>query len=168
LTLDYGARTRRRGPPLGAIALAVGVPILLLAIVASWFWQRQAAIADSRAWTITGPPCPVLSRAAYLAQPTPATHAFDYNDVVFASAYGAVSCNAIINDGGRGWGTYPVCQFTSPSLIRVATRTGEAYFQIPGGPATVTVRQGVAACVLNGWFRGVHANDADTAVGIEH
>jgi hypothetical protein len=160
VTRDYGLRSAQRGPRLVRLALMIGVPIVLAAIGLDWYLQRQYAIAVAQAWTIAGPPCPSVSRDGYLAAPAgPASHAFQYNDVVFARAYGHVSCNEIKTDGGRGWATFPVCQFTSPEVLKVTTERGDSFFVVGSRPATVSVRDGQPACVMNADYR-VKSDDA--------
>ena len=72
---------------------------------------------------------------------------------MFARRFGHMSCAMITNDGGRGLGTFPVCQFTSPASLLVRTPRGEFYFAPGiGQPATVSVPPGLPQCVMNSNF----------------
>ena len=64
-----------------------------------------------------------------------------------------MSCAMIAYNSGRGFGTFPVCQFTSPASLLVKTRRGEFYFAPGiGQPATVSVPHGLPQCVMNSKF----------------
>ena len=154
MTLDFGARRIRGGVPTGKIALGLGALILLAAIAWIWSWQTQKAVAKGQAWAIAGPPCPVLSRQAYLAAGIPAATTFNFDDVGFSRGFGHVTCDEITYDGGRGWGTYPACQFTSPGMLQITTAKGAFYFFPQIGPATVSVLHGTPQCVRGGKFWG--------------
>jgi hypothetical protein len=152
--MRYADRPKGRG---AGVWLLIGIGCLLVLVPAAvWSWNRhiEAAVANAKAWTITGPPCPTLTRQAYLAGAVHADHAFQLGDVGFARAYGHVSCNFIANDGGRGLGDYPVCQFTSPAVLRITTPQAEVYFFPSTGPATVSVPHGTPRCVMASRFRG--------------
>jgi hypothetical protein len=162
---DSGRRTRRRrGTPFGIIAIAVGVPLLLGTAVVSWLTQRQAAISDAAAWTITGPPCPALTLAQYASGPRAPFASFSYEGVGFARQFGHVSCNAVVNDGGHGMGTFPECQFTSAGIVKVTMAGGDVYYSTGSGPSTVAIHQGKPSCVLAGHFTGQFTPAADTSV----
>jgi hypothetical protein len=116
--------------------------------------NRETAVADAKAWTIQGPPCPSLTRDAFQAQNLKPRRSFDYREVKLARAYGHVECRQIKNGGGQGLGSHTVCQFTSPAVLQVTTSKGDFFF-LPGigKPATVSIEQGVARCVLAGDYR---------------
>jgi hypothetical protein len=154
MTRDLGVRARRRlsrGERIvraAALTLAVAIPAAVL--TGSLLKNRREAIAS----TIDGPPCPTLSRASYEAQPVKALKAIEYGGVVLARHAGHVNCSPVTYDGGRGFGTFPVRQFTSPGVLKVTTRKG-AFFFAPGvgQAATVSAPRGVARCVLASKFR---------------
>ena len=168
LTNDFGVRGRRAGPPVARMALVIGAPLLLATIATGWFLHRQNAVANARAWTISGPPCPSLTAAAYQSSPTPVTRAFDYDGVVFARASAEVSCNEVVKDAGRGWGRFPVCQFNSPGMLKITTSRGDFFFAVSGGPATVSVRDGQPVCMRNSNFHGEPNLTPDAAIAVEH
>jgi len=154
VTLDFGARRAGGGLPTGKIALGIGALVLLAAIAWIWSWQTRKAVALAQAWAIAGPPCPAVSLPAYRAAGIPASLAFNFDDVVFARAFGHVSCDEIAYDGGRAMGTYPECQFTSPGTLQITTPKGVFYFFPQTGPATVSVLHGQPQCVLASKFKG--------------
>ena len=154
MTLDFGGRRVGGGVPTGKIALGLGALVMLAAIAWIWSWQTRKAVAQAQAWAIAGPPCPAVSRPAYLAAGIPAATKFNFDDVGFARAFGHVDCDEITYGGGRGWGTYPACQFTSPGTLEITTPKGVFYFFPQIGPATVSVLHGVPRCVLGGRFKG--------------
>ena len=154
MTLDFGARRISTGIPTGKIALGVGGLILLAAIAWIWSWQTSKAVAKAQQWAIAGPPCPAVSPQAFAALHIPAATVFNFDDVGFGRAFGHVACDEITNNGGRGWGTYPACQFTSPGTLQITTPKGAFYFYPSTGPATVSVVHGAPRCVLGGTFRG--------------
>ena len=144
---DYGMRgKRRRGVPFGLIALVVGTPLLVGTAAVSWLLQRQHAIEEAKAWDIAGPPCPTLTLAQYQAGPQHPFESFTYEGIGFSRLYGHVSCNAVVNSGGTGFGTFPECQFTSADIIRITTPRGDVYYSTGSRPATVAVRQSQPSC----------------------
>ncbi len=163
---DYGARgaKRRRGVPFGLITVLVGVPLIMATALITFLVQRQHAIAEAAAWNITGPPCATLTLAQYKALPYHPVESFTYEGVGFARSYGHVSCNAVVNNGGRGFGTFPECQFTSADVIHITTPTANIYYSTDSHPATVAVHAGQPSCVMAGHFTGQFAPAADTAV----
>jgi len=156
----HGGRAKDRGQQIGdgvlAVILAASVAALFAANAAADRRQRNADIAEAKGWTIVGPPCPGLSRRAYLANLHAAdlrvARAFNFDGVRFARAYGDVSCEEIHDDGGQGPGVHPVCQFTSPAALEVTTPRGEFYFFPQAEPATITVFQSRPECVLASRF----------------
>jgi len=162
---DYGVRSRRRrGMSVGLVALVVGAPLLIGTAVVSWLLQRQQAIAEASAWNISGPPCPTLTLAEYQTRPQHPFESFNYEGIGFGRLYGHVSCNAVVNNGGTGFGTFPECQFTSAAIIKVTAPSGEVYYATGSQPATVAVHRGQPSCVMNGHFTGQFVPSADTAV----
>jgi len=152
VALDYGVRRTSRHARTG---LVVGVGVLLvIAIAASVVFnvQRGQAIAEARDWAITGPPCPTTTAAAYAANLQHAPVSFEFSGVTWAREFGHSSCAALVNGGGKGFGTFPECQFTSPDQVHVATPKGDFYFYVRGRPATVAVHDGLPSCVLAAKF----------------
>jgi hypothetical protein len=139
---------RRRGPSLEQIATLCGVAIALASIPLAVVGQRQAAIAKARAWTAAGPPCPVVSRRAYMAFGAPVAQAFDYAGARFARAYGGASCSQITDDPLLGLGHVPVCQFNNPTVVEVTSVRGRTFFMTGIRPATILLAHGQARCVL--------------------
>ena len=148
-----GAGPRRW--PLYAIAGLIGVVAVVAGSAPNFLRQRAAAVAEAKAWTITGPPCPQLPISETVRQPT-AIKSFGYAGSGFAYAYGHVACAQIHADGGRAWVRgYPVCQFTSPGVLIVETGANRTLFAPGlGERATVSVQDGAPRCVMASRFYG--------------
>jgi hypothetical protein len=134
----------------GGAALALGVVALI--VTPDFIKHRREAVAMAKAWTIVGPPCPAInSEAFHLRSSKP--HGFDYDGVVFVRGAGHVSCQDVGTAGGRGLGTYPVCQFTSPGVLHIKAKGREAYFAPgPGQPATISLADGAIRCAMGSNF----------------
>lgn len=146
---------RRRKNRLGPILIVLAV--LAMAIPAGVFsWQRRIERETAKTAQLipAGAPCPTITKSAYEAGVVKATQAFAREDVVFARAFGHVSCDYVANDNGRSLGDMPVCAFTSPSVLKITTPKGEFYFFPSSGPATVWVPHGVPKCVMASFFKG--------------
>jgi hypothetical protein len=131
-------------------ALAIGMALAVAA--GSRLKDETGDIATARRWAIAGPPCQALTAGAFAALQVRPHISFQYDDVAFDHGYGGVYCDDIHDDGGRGLGEHPVCQFTGPAVLKVTTRKGVFYFFPSTGHATVTVENGVATCVRGGWY----------------
>ena len=142
----------------------LGLPLVMGTALVTFLIQRQHAIEEAAAWSIAGPPCPTLTPAQYAAGPRAPFESFTYEGIGFARQFGHVSCNAVVNNGGRGFGTFPACQFTSAGIVKITTPSGDVYYSTGSQPATVAVRKGQPSCVLAGHFTGQFVPAADTAV----
>jgi hypothetical protein len=130
-----------------AAALAIGIG------AASRLRHGPDEAADAQFYTVTGPPCPTLTAAAYGAGAIKVGPRFEYGDVTFGRAYGYVSCGWLPG-GLLGLTPHPVCEFTNPGVMEVQTPTGPTYFAPGlGQPATVAVTDGQPRCVLGSHFR---------------
>ena len=149
MTADFGVRRGSKGPPWGTIMAGVAVLLVGAAAAFSRLSHLPAQIAAAKAWTIVGPPCPEITKADFSAQPMKAEQVFSYDDIGFARAYGHAECNEIVDHGGKGWGTYPVCKFTGPGILQVSTPKDGDHFFAPGAgvAATLSFADGRAACV---------------------
>ncbi|HUO22877.1 MAG TPA: hypothetical protein VMU59_10225 [Caulobacteraceae bacterium] len=154
--MDYGERKARR-LTRGEIAIRwaslTAMALIAAGTLAGILAQRMARqAAEAPYWTLAGPACPTLTAAA--ARATPVGPSFDYGDVDFARAYGDVSCTQRPYAGTLGLATYPVCEFTSPDVLKITVAGRAVYFRPgPGQPATVAVKRGVASCVEASNFR---------------
>jgi hypothetical protein len=138
---------RRYWTPRMVVALVVVVAGAML--VQTYLRRRAEAIETAKVWEIAGPPCPRLTPAAFVASGHNPRKLFEFDGVTIARLSGHVDCQAVTYEAGRGFGTYPVCQMTSPTALRVTTKKGEFHF-VPGSgsPATVSAPRGEARCVL--------------------
>ncbi|MET0273307.1 MAG: hypothetical protein ABW360_09975 [Phenylobacterium sp.] len=150
---DYRVRPARKIPWVYIVTAILGVVLLAWLGGAEFMKRRAAALVTAKEWAIDGDPCPTITAAEFAAKNYRLRMSFDYGGAQFARAAGHVSCAAVAYKGGKGLGEFPVCQFTSPAVVRVVTKQGEFYF-VPGvgKPATVSVPHGVGACVLNSTF----------------
>ncbi len=149
---DYGARRVRQ---IGLKRVLIGCGALVaIAVLGIWLARLPQAVTRARAWAISGPPCQTQPRRVFDASVVKPREAFEFDDVTFIRGYGHASCTEIVNDGGRGIGTFPECQFTSPAVLQVTTGKGDFYFLPGAGPATVSVHHGEPSCVRAGWFKG--------------
>lgn len=148
------AGVRRRRLTVGqkmvfAVSAAVALAIPSWMFGGSYLRQREAALSRASEARIVGPPCPALTRAQFEAQGLKAPKATLYADVVFARQFGHMDCRLLRY--GAAWATeaYPVCQFTSPSALKITTPKGEWYFATGvGQPVTISAPHGQARCVL--------------------
>jgi hypothetical protein len=154
---DYGAPRRNRAVRIWAIALLIGAAVgLALAgggLGYDWLVRQGQARAQSQALTATfdirGAPCPALTRAAYIQQGIEPKKAFEFQKVRFARRFGHADCAVVAYRDASGTGGHPVCQFTGPALLAVTADGVESYFAPGVGvPATVSVENGRARCVL--------------------
>ena len=135
------------------------IAFVAVAVWSGWYLTTnyRAAIAlrvaDAKAWTIDGPPCPTSDAARFLGVHHKPPRRFEFEGVVFFRRYGHVECAAIRNDGGHGERLHPVCQFTSPGDLMIRTEGRDWYFAPgPGRPATVSTANGAPSCVLASHF----------------
>lgn len=145
---------RSRLRDAGQTAAMVGLLLMLAAIPAYIVLEAWAGEqAMKRAWTITGPPCPVVERPAWRVVGSKPPKAFDYGGVGFARHFGHASCVAWREGPLFDTEVTRVCQFNAPGAVTVATEGATVSYQ-PGvaNRATVSVRRGQPTCVMGGWF----------------
>jgi len=155
---DYGYRRRRRltrgQVATLLLAAAVALGFCAWALGGAYLRHRGERIALARDWAIDGPPCPMLSRAEFLARHVHMQPGVDYDGAQFYRQTGHMECSPIAYGGGRALSDYAVCQFTGPNVVRVTTRRGEWFFAPGvGRPATVSTADDQARCVLAADFR---------------
>ena len=153
MTVDYGSARTRKGLGLGTILAAAAVLILAF-VIGNQVWHRPGEIRKAELWAVSGPPCQQVSPQAFQAQPVRIHHRFENDEITFGRGFGHVSCEDIVNDGGKGFGTFTECQFTSPGALQVTTSSGDSYFLTKASPATVTVSKSGVGCVLAAKYKG--------------
>ncbi|HEY3798462.1 MAG TPA: hypothetical protein VGL58_08915 [Caulobacteraceae bacterium] len=148
--------TRRAKTPRGPMWLAapviVGAAVVLVGALLLVNHRHDAAAdkADTAAWTVVGPPCQSITPGYWttlaIEHPTP----FRFEGLQGQMAHGDVSCTTLDQLDGRHVADYPVCQFSAPFAVKVATAGGEAAFEtIPGKPMTISIPPGGAPrCVV--------------------
>lgn len=135
---------------IGAVVV-VGAAALLITF--QGVRDRNASIALARKWDIQGPPCPAMSEAEFRAKHQAAPKTFDYDGITLGRVAGDVSCSDVKDNGGKGFGTDKVCQFTSPAALTVVSPAGRFFFTPgPGQPATLRIHKDVATCVMASKF----------------
>ena len=146
----YRSKLRDAGQTLAMAGL-----LLMLAAIPGYIvletWAGEQAM--KRAWTIAGPPCPVVERPAWRVVGSKPPKAFAYGGIGFARHFGHASCVAWREGGAFNSGLVRVCQFNAPGAVTVAANGRTVSYQ-PGVAkrATVSVRAGRPACVMGGWF----------------
>jgi hypothetical protein len=152
---DYGA-------PAGAVKTTVrrlapfaigGVAVAIAALV--WLQVKDRAIVVKEASdevnvaAITGPPCPALTREAYLARQLDAPKSFDFEGLHLSRRFGHAQCGVAATHDVLGVEGYPVCQFTSPDVL--AVQQGQRLWLFEPGlgrKASIIARGGHIACVM--------------------
>ena len=152
MALDYGVRARRRTSQGLWLGVALGAALTAAILARNWSYHRKVELEQG--WVSAAPACPTISAAAYAARGYPARErTMDHDGVTLVRQFGHVMCKDVDTPGGWGFVTHPVCQFTSPTAIRVRRGALEAFFEPGTGRlATVSLGPGRATCVLSGQF----------------
>ena len=152
MPLDYGVRGRRSRSRGLWVGLAFGAAVTAAILARNWSYHR--ALELEQGWVSAAPACPTISAAAYAARNYRVRErAMDYEGATLARQFGHVMCKDVDTAGGWGFVTHPVCQFTSPTAIRVRRGAVETFFEPgPGRLATVSLGPGGATCALSGRF----------------
>jgi DHA3 family macrolide efflux protein-like MFS transporter len=146
---DYGVR-RLYGPlPVSAASVAVVVAAMVAFKTQEVSAEHQHVVAEAKAWTIAGPPCPSIGAIADIPYAVHPLETFSFQGVRFSRAYGYVSCRDVRERQGRGPGMITVCQFNSPTVLQVVTPQGRAVWLTGVHNASVSVTAGVPRCVLS-------------------
>lgn len=127
----------------GLVALLTLVPLLYGPNVVRMFQVK----ATPPLWRVDGPSCPPAPPG--WAQSAP-FKTFVMRDVAFSRHHGHLACTFVTEGRGLGTVEFPVCQFTSPSVIQITGRDGVAmaFAPGPGRPATVLARPTGVSCVV--------------------
>lgn len=135
----------RGSPAMGRVLVVLGLAAVL--IVGFFVWRRQERLAaETAAWTVEGPACPRITAQAFEDHRPPGRQAFEYNGVLYTRFSGHVTCNNL--DPGEA-SMRSVCQFSSPTVLKVQAGAQAAHFLLPPGQAATTeVRAGQVRCVL--------------------
>ena len=152
MTISHGPDPRRhkQGPgkrdPAGSFArpegtyfskwlivclVLAGVAVVGGLSVAGHVLELRDSTKDTKLAQIVGPPCPQISPADFIAHQQAAPRVTSFNGLTFARRFGEVSCSVVEAKDGFGLKSYPVCQFSSPDVLKVQTAKGLLYFE-PG------------------------------------
>lgn len=147
-----GYRSGRRDR-LQTLALG-GLLLMLLSIPAYIVLETLLGEqAMRRAWTITGPPCPVVKRPDWIVVGSKPPKAFAYGGIGFARHFGHASCVSWREGGMFDPDIFRVCQFNAPGAVTVAVGGRTTTYQPGvGHRATVSIRRGQPSCAMGGWF----------------
>ncbi|HEX2816474.1 MAG TPA: hypothetical protein VHN39_08770, partial [Phenylobacterium sp.] len=93
------------------------------------------------------------TQAEFTAKRYTALKTFPYDDVTIGRTAGDASCSDVKENGGMGFGTDRVCQFTSPATLTVVSPAGSWFF-VPGAgqPSTLIIHKGAPRCVMASKF----------------
>lgn len=148
---DFGA-ARRFG-----LAHVIGAVVVITAgialVTAEFVRDRNANIATARAWSVQGPPCPQVSASQWAARRLKVRTSFDYDGTALGRWSGDASCSDVKDNGGAGFRTDKVCQFTNPTVLSVGLPSGTIFYAPGvGQPATLRIHRGVVSCVMASKF----------------
>lgn len=130
-----------------------GVAVVGVLSVAGHVLELRDSTRDTRLAAIVGPPCPRITLADFIAHQQEAPKVTSFNGLTFARRFGEVSCSVVVAKGDLGGGlglkSYPVCQFTSPDVLKVQTAKGVIYFEPGlGRKASLISSAGGVRCVM--------------------
>jgi hypothetical protein len=155
-------RSRRQSrttlpPSFVKIAVPLAIAAVPAALVWLWWDARPRAMAENEAWTVVAPACPEMSQLQFSRLPRldTALRTTAFDEVIFTRQTGAMACNRVVSNGGRGFDRHPVCQFSGPGALVVRSGRNTRRFNAGLHPATVAVEKGRISCVLDAHF---HAN----------
>ncbi len=133
----------------------LGITVLMLAAASIPLTVAYDTLADHHAlkteWAIDGPACEAPAEPIRFHR---APRVFTYRGIDFKRYYGNV--NGIVAPEGNILSNagHTVCQFSSPGAVSVTTGGRTVTYEPGFGyPATVSIRNGEASCVVGGWFR---------------
>lgn len=147
MTNDYGVLKVRKKAPVVWLVLG-GLAVLLPAsFIPKMIKQRNANVAEAKAWAMPGEPCPTVTRAGYDGAALPRAKATEYEGVRFERRLGHMECTLLHADGGKSGKTYPVCRFSSPGMVGVEMPEKAAFFAPKQGKSVlVSLESGEPEC----------------------
>jgi hypothetical protein len=149
MTNDYGVKKARKKPPILWLALGVLAVLLPASFVPKMIQQRNANVAEAKAWSMPGEPCPTVTKAGYDTAPLPRAKGTEYEGVLFERRLGHMECTLLHADGGKSGKTYPVCRFSSPGMVGVETSDKAAFFAPKQGKSVlVSLESGEPTCLV--------------------
>ncbi len=153
MTISHGPDPRRRKPepgkrdPAGSFArpegshfsrwlvvclVLAGIAVVGMLSIAGRVLELRDSTRDTKLSAIVGAPaCPRITPADFIAHQQEAPRVTSFNGLTFARRFGEVSCSVVEAKQGFGLKSYPVCQFSSPDVLKVQTAKGVVYFE-PG------------------------------------
>lgn len=150
--LETGAG--RQAKRIMAWGLGIGAAIGVVVVAGIEIVTVPHVAAQQSFWTVEGPPCPEATPAQIRRIGRPLAQVVDFGEGRFSRISGAVLCTDL-TDGAFGLVKGTECQFNGPRALAVGSEGGFAYFDVPDGPATVTVsRTRPPRCVLASHYKG--------------
>jgi hypothetical protein len=146
--------TGRRAKRIVALGVSAGAVVGLVIVAGIQIATIPHVAAEKAYWTVEGPPCPTATPAQIHRIGRPLAQVVDFGEGRFSRISGAVLCTDL-TDGTFGLVKGTECQFNGPRALAVGSEGGFAYFDVPDGPATVTVsRDRPPRCVLAAHYAG--------------
>jgi hypothetical protein len=148
------AGTGRKAKRIVALGMGAGAAVGLAIVAGIQIVSVPHAAANKAYWTVEGPPCPTATPVQIHHIGRPLAQVVDFGEGRFSRVSGAVVCTDL-TDGTFGLVKGTECQFNGPRALAVGSEGGFAYFDVPDGPATVTVsRDRPPRCVLAAHYAG--------------
>jgi hypothetical protein len=147
-----GAAARHRRAMRSSRIQIFGIVLLMAAVASMPLSIAYVTWADHQAmraeWDVAGLACPVVASVTQAYRRAPM--AFTYGGAHFTRQIGGVTCVFVPEGGLFNSASYPVCQFTSPAIVRVTVGGRTVIFEPGvGHSATVALRRGAApSCVV--------------------
>ena len=152
---DFGVEmgAGRQGKRIMAVGLGISATVGVAMVVGIQLATIPHLAASKAYWTVEGPPCPEATPAQIKRIGRPLLQVVDFGEGRFSRISGAVDCTDVTDGFGLVQNT--VCQFAGPRALAVGSEGGFAYYDLPDGPATVTVsRTRPPRCVMASNYKG--------------
>jgi len=145
---NYGERISSRN----WVAVVGGVATLVIVsgfVLVQWRSGTQADVQEAGLWNPAAPACPTRSAADWRALAIEHPQPFSYEGLRGEAEHMDITCDVIDRDRGRTVTPFPVCRFTAPFAVHVASARGDAYFKPGVGQSVlVSLPGGTPRCLM--------------------